>query len=274
MAGEFLPFRSSRIHYSSWGTGRRILFAFHGYGESAASFAFLDPALGRDFTIIAPDMPFHGETDWKEEFFFDPRDLLALLTEICGSFPDREDGWWLLGYSMGGRVALQVLELAPERVRRLVLLAPDGLFVNPWYRLATRTGIGNRFFQWTMKRPGWLFLWLRTGNRLGLVNPSLFKFAAHYIDNNPVRQTLYARWTTMRGFRPHPGLIAGLIRKFRIPVILLYGSYDRIIRPQRGESFVRRVTPYGRLELLPAGHALLQPKFMEVIANALYLPII
>lgn len=275
MADHFIAFRSSRFHYSCWGTGSRILFAFHGYGESGASFALLAETLGRDLTIIAVDMPFHGETEWKEsELCFDAHDLLMLLKEIAAGFPDRDRQWWLLGYSMGGRVALQLLELAPGQMGRLVLFAPDGLYVNPWYWVATRTAAGSRLFRWTMKRPGWLFFLLRAGNRLRLVNPSLFKFAAHYIDDDVARQALYTRWTTMRGFRPRLGRIAGYIREFKIPVVLVYGSYDRIIPSLRGGSFLRRIGPLGRLELLPTGHQLLQAKFIEVLANALYLPII
>jgi len=273
MSEHFITFRSSRFHYYSWGEGGQILFAFHGYGESGASFAFLAEALGRDFTIIALDMPFHGKTEWKEAaLFLDPRDLRSLMLEMTLGLPGRVVGWWLLGYSMGGRVALQLLELEYARVGRLVLLAPDGLIVNPWYWLATRTVAGNRFFRWTMKQPGWLFLLMRAGNRLGLVNRSLFKFAAHYIDDDAVRQELYRRWTVMRGFRPPLGSIAGRIRELKIPVVLLYGSFDRIIRSRRGERFLHRIRPNGRLTMLPAGHAILQPKFVEVIANALYLP--
>jgi pimeloyl-ACP methyl ester carboxylesterase len=275
MADHFIAFRTSRFHYSSWGTGTRILFAFHGYGESAASFGFLEAALGRDFTIIALDMPFHGQTEWKEkELYLHPGDLAALLNEITTSLSGRDRDWWLLGYSMGGRIALQLLELESGRVARLVLLAPDGLYVNPWYWLATRTVAGNRLFRWTMKRPAWIFLLLRTGNRLRLVNPSLFKFAVHYIDDIPVRQALYTRWTTMRGFRPRLGDIADRIRERKIPVVLLYGSHDRIIPSRRGGKFLKRIAPYGRLELLDSGHQVLQAKFTEVIANALYLPII
>ncbi|HVU97127.1 MAG TPA: alpha/beta hydrolase [Puia sp.] len=273
MSGHFINFRSSRFHYYQWGKGVQILFAFHGYGESGASFAFLAEAVGRDFTIIGLDMPFHGKTEWKEEkLFLDPRDLRSLMLEIASGLPEREVGWWLLGYSMGGRVALQLLELEYARVERLVLMAPDGLIVNPWYWLATRTAAGNRFFRWTMKRPGWLFLLMRAGNRLGLVNPSLFKFAARYIDDDPVRQELYQRWTVMRGFRPPLGSIAGWIRELKIPIVLLYGRYDRIILARRGERFLHRIRPNGRLTLLPAGHAILQPKFVEVITNALNLP--
>ncbi|WP_188934443.1 alpha/beta fold hydrolase [Puia dinghuensis] len=272
---HFIAFRSSRFHYSSWGTGSRILFAFHGYGESAGSFSFLEEALGSDFTIIAPDLPFHGATQWAEDrLFLDPHDFLALLEEIAAGFPGREAGWWLMGYSMGGRVALQLLEFAPQRVQRLVMLAPDGLKVNPWYWLGTQSRAGNQLFRWTMKKPGWLFFLLRTGNKLRLVNPSLYKFAAYYINDDRLRQDLYTRWTTMRGFRPRLDVIAGFIRERQIPVFLLYGSYDRIIPSGRGERFRQRTAPYCRLTLLAAGHQLLQPKFIEVITNALYLPII
>lgn len=194
MSEHFIDFRSSRFHYFTWGEGGQILFAFHGYGESGASFAFLGEALGREFTVVALDLPFHGQTEWNEKaLFLDPRDLRSVMMEIARGMSEREEGWWLMGYSMGGRVALQLLELEYARVERLVLLAPDGLIVNPWYWLATRAALGNRFFRWTMKRPGWLFFLMRTGNRLGLVNPSLFKFAGHYIDDDAERQVLYQR---------------------------------------------------------------------------------
>ena len=275
MPGAYFHFGQSHVHYSCWGTGEQLLLCFHGYGESAASFQFLAEALGGRFTILAIDLPFHGETQWRDGLYLDPADLLSILQQIvsglpCGSSAD----WWLLGYSMGGRVALQLLELAPEKVRRLVLLATDGLQMNPWYWLATQTGPGNRLFRWTMKKPAWLFFLLRTGHVLRLVNPSIYKFTAHYVDDQRVRENLYARWTTMRGFRPDLDKVGALIRRHRIPVELLYGSYDRIIRWERGERFRRRNIPFCNLVLLSAGHQLLQARFLEVIVKALYLPII
>ncbi|HEV2483134.1 MAG TPA: alpha/beta hydrolase [Puia sp.] len=270
--GHFLSFRSSRFHYSCVGTGPRILFAFHGYGESAESFGFLEGALGGDFTIVAIDLPFHGATVWREGLFLGPADLLGVLTSIAAGLPGKEDGWWLMGYSMGGRVALQLLELAPGRVRCLVLLATDGLQMNFWYWLATQTTAGNALFRWTMQRPGWLFFLLRAGHVLRVVNPSIYKFTAHYVDDAQVRENLYARWTTMRGFRPDVAAVGRFVRQYAIPVRLLYGSYDRIIRWERGERFRRSNAAYCTLSLLPAGHQLLQAKFLEVIAKALYLP--
>jgi pimeloyl-ACP methyl ester carboxylesterase len=253
--------------------GPKLLFAFHGYGESGESFGFLEATLGRDFTIVAIDLPFHGATLWNEELYLAPEDLLAVMSSIAAGLPVKEEGWWLMGYSMGGRVALQLLELVPSRVRRLVLLATDGLQMNIWYWLATQTTAGNRLFRWTMKRPAWLFFLLRTGHMLRVVNPSIYKFTAHYVDDQQVREKLYARWTTMRGFRPDLAAVGRFIRQYEVPVRLLYGSYDRIIRWERGERFRRPNAPYCELILLPAGHQLLQAKFLEVIAKALYLPV-
>ena len=271
-AERFISFRSSRLHYSCRGTGPRVLFAFHGYGESGNSFDILEAPLGHDFTIVAIDLPFHGATEWREALYLAPADLLAVMEEIALGLPGRSADWWLLGYSMGGRVALQLLQLAPAKIRQLVLLATDGLQMNPWYWLVTQTAAGNRLFRWTMRHPHWLFFLLRSGHFLHLVNPSVYKFTSYYVDDPRTREKLYARWTTMRGFRPDLKIVGGFIRRYRIPVRLLYGSYDRIIRWERGERFRRLNEPFCELTLLPGGHQLLQPKFTEVIAKALYLP--
>jgi hypothetical protein len=46
----------------------------------------------------------------------------------------------------------------PEQIEKLVLLAPDGLKVNFWYWLATQTWLGKNSFCFTMKHPGWFFV--------------------------------------------------------------------------------------------------------------------
>lgn len=270
MHTDFLVFRSSRVHYCQWGTGNKILLCFHGYGESAESFAFLEEALGEEYTILAIDMPFHGKTDWKEELFFDPGALASLIGQLVAGQPGGAGGWSLIGYSMGGRVALSLLEKIPDKVEKMVLLAPDGLQMNGWYWLATQTQLGNLVFRWTMRKPGWLFFLLRVGNTLKLVNRSVYKFASYYTGEASIREELYARWTTMRGFKPDIRTIQGLIRKRQIPVRLLYGQHDRIILPQRGEKFRKGgIEAHCRLVLVPMGHQLLQARSLATILSLL-----
>ncbi|HET6253895.1 MAG TPA: alpha/beta fold hydrolase [Puia sp.] len=297
--GHFIQYQSSQLHYYVWGNGPRILFAFHGYGESASSFAFIGEALGPGHTLIAIDLPFHGQTEWREGLSFLPQQLYEIMREIArlasGSASSSPNSnlhsptlgpyspsslephspspslgphspflpWRLIGYSMGGRIALQLAENHPESIDRLILLAPDGLKVNIWYGIATRTALGNLLFRWTMCRPGWLFILLRISNALRLVNPSIYKFAVHYIDDRKVRHDLYIRWTTMRKFKPDLASIATIIRSRRLPVDLVYGRYDRIIRWERAEQFRNRgIADLCRLILLDTGHQLLRPQFL------------
>jgi pimeloyl-ACP methyl ester carboxylesterase len=262
--GHFIPFQSSQLHYHIWGTGPGILFAFHGYGESASSFAFIGEALDPGHTLVAIDLPFHGQTTWKEVLQFYPEQLYKIMQDIAARLPAHNPApWGLIGYSMGGRIALQLLENHSEQFTRLILLAPDGLKVNVWYRIATQTALGNRLFRWTMRRPGWLFLLLRISHALRLVNPGIYKFAVHYIDDRKVRHDLYTRWTAMRKFRPDPAAIAAVIRDRQLRVDLVYGKYDRIIRWETAERFRNRgISDFCRLILLDTGHQLLRPQFL------------
>ncbi len=171
--------------------------------------------------------------------------------------------WGLIGYSMGGRIVLQLAENHPDSIDKLVLLAPDGLKVNIWYWVATRTALGNLLFRWTMRWPGWLFFLLHLCHALRLANPGIYKFAVHHIDDRQVRQDLYTRWTAMRNFKPDPAAVAAAIRRQQLPVSLVYGRYDRIIRWEAGQRFRDHgMANLCRLILLDTGHQLLRPQFL------------
>ena len=272
MQTDFAFLGSSRISYSRCGTGNKLLLCLHGYGESAASFALLEEALGKEFTILAPDLPFHGGTRWNDELYFDPakfpaliEKIIAALHAVAGLPAPFFDRWWVLGYSMGGRVALSLLENAPDKIAQLILLAPDGFKMNPWYWLATQWPPGNRVFRRIMRQPRYLFLLLRIAGKLKLLNPGIHKFMFRYIDDPQVREELYDRWTVMRGFRPDIRSIRSIIRERQIPVSLVYGRHDRIIRAATGERFRKGIEPWCNIRILDTGHALLQAKYLDRI---------
>src|SRR5215207_6685506 len=101
------------------GTGRPLLL-LHGFTGSAATWAPLIGALPLHFHMIAPDLIGHGRSDSPpdaERYRMERcvADLLALLDALG---VERTD---VLGYSMGGRVALHLAAAAPGRFRSLIL---------------------------------------------------------------------------------------------------------------------------------------------------------
>jgi len=264
----FLSFGQSQIHYLQYGTGPSVIVVLHGYGESAESFSFLHPHLSLSYRVIAIDLPHHGSTQWKEATFT-CTDMVYIIDEILENNNLRGFNFILIGYSMGGRVALSITENLPLRVTRLILLAPDGMTVNFWYRLATQTSPGKRLFRFTMNNPKWFFTLLRIADKGNLINKSIFKFVLHYIHDEQVRTDLYHRWTCLSNISPALEKIRAVIKEKKLPVHLLYGKHDRMILPEKARHFCRGLHQHCRLHIIDAGHNVLQPKFAATIISLL-----
>lgn len=264
-ASFYIPFLRSRIHYLQWGNGSEWLFCFHGYGESAGSFGFLAEPLGKQFTIIAIDMPFHGATEWKEGLLMQPDQLVTIMQTI----KPPGAGMHLFGYSMGGRISLQLLLQVPEEIRKLVLVAPDGLHHNPWQKIATRTWAGNRLFAWLMKHPAPMLWPLNLAASMGLYDKNLLRFIHYYLNDAGQRALLYRRWTTLRKFRPEENRLVSVINRYHIPVDLLFGRYDRVILTKHGQHFGEKAGPLVRVTEIEAGHQLIKEKHHRLISELL-----
>ena len=258
-------FRSSNLHYKRFGHGEEWLFCFHGYGEESSSFLMFEPLLGNRFTIIAIDFPFHGQTNWKEGLLFDPVDLISLINRIKPA----NESMHMLGYSMGGRVALQLATMIPKQIVRLVLVAPDGLHKNKWQWMATRTIAGNRLFGYIMKYPFLMRVVLNLAATFKFYNQSILKFVHYYLDDAEQRNILYRRWTTMRKFRPGMGLLKKQIIQNKIPSDLVFGKFDRVILTRHGHRFSQQAEDYIKVIEIEAGHQLLREKYALMIANLL-----
>ena len=273
MEQKFISYKSSQISYCRFGAGPNKVICFHGYGEEAALFGFLEKYTVNQYTFYSIDLPFHGKTAWNEGLNFITNDISQIIEMILYQdnqqleIPHQKIS--LLGFSLGGRVALSFFQANPEKVEKLILLAPDGLKVNFWYWLATQTSIGNNFFAFTLKHPGWFFIFLKMMNKIKLVNASIFKFVNYYIGDATVRNLLYNRWTTFRKLKPDLSLIKSLIRKKNIPVQLMYGQYDRIILSSVGDKFKKGIEEQCTVTVIQSGHQLLNEKYAVEIVQRL-----
>lgn len=273
MESSRIVYKNSVINYRRSGSGPRPVLCFHGYGEDASSYDFWANYAGDQYSFYSIDLPFHGQTEWKESLKFSPSDLLSIVNTILSGanlkLETRNLKLSLMGFSLGGRIALSLYELMPQKIERLILLAPDGLKTNFWYWLATQTWLGNKFFSFTMKHPGWFFGFLKLLNKLKLVNASIFKFVNYYIGDKEVRRLLYARWTTLRKLKPDLAKIRSGIKENDTKVRLVYGHHDRIILSSVGERFRKGIEDQCSLSVIHSGHQVLHEKHIAELLPAL-----
>ena len=132
-----LQFRTIHGHRRAFriaGSGPALLL-IHGVGDNSTTWNSVHAKLAQRFTVIAPDLLGHGESDKPRAdyslaaFANGMRDLLAVLGI---------DRATIVGHSLGGGVAAQFAYQYPQMVERLVLVSSGGVTkdVTPMLRLA------------------------------------------------------------------------------------------------------------------------------------------
>lgn len=97
----------------------------HGFGTSREAMLGLMPWLAGTHHAVAPDLPGFGRHAYHVDETHDADFYVREVVRFADALGMRR--FDLIGTSMGGALAVHVAALHPERVRRLVLLAPAGV---------------------------------------------------------------------------------------------------------------------------------------------------
>jgi pimeloyl-ACP methyl ester carboxylesterase len=242
-----------------------LLLAFHGYGDEASIFSPLRDYLLQEYTFLSIDLPHHGESKWEHGMLYKD-ELFELVRRLMTEYNAEKVS--LLGYSMGGRVCLTILEHMPQAVDKVVLLATDGLAVNFFYFFFTRTSIGKRVFNNMLEKPGPYLKtieWLRKRN---LVNASRYKFVMHFLQEEEGRKFLQKVWPDMSDLMPSPSKLRLVIKKHHIPVNVIMGAHDKIIPPALAKKFGKGLDTV-KVCILEKGHRVFDNENAQQIAGHL-----
>lgn len=110
-----------KLHCHTTGSGPDLVL-LHGWGMNAAVWSPWLPRLARHHRVTAIDLPGHGASDYDST-----QDSLDDWVAACLEAAPRQADW--VGWSLGGQLALGAGLAAPERIRRLVLVASSPRFV-------------------------------------------------------------------------------------------------------------------------------------------------
>jgi pimeloyl-ACP methyl ester carboxylesterase len=265
MDAIFHIYKQSNICFYKAGHGTKKLLCLHGYGETGKSFECIVPHLQNDYTIYAIDFPHHGQTNWQEGNLFEPDSFVQIIKALGLAETDKIS---ILAYSMGGRMALHLMQMMPQQIEKVVLLAPDGMRMNFWYWLGTQTFVGNKIFYYTMQNPNWFRGLLKGLVAVKIVDSWIVRFVNQFLNDPMQRSKLYNIWTTMRQFRPQHSKVKTKMKTFQIPLRLLYGKFDKVIQTKYAEKFQSQIPQLCTLKVMDAGHQLLNADNAAAIALA------
>ena len=244
-------YHGSKLHYSVFGEGPKVLLMFHGFGHTLKSMRPFEEVLASEYKIYSFDLFFHGFSEWNhndtalESDFWRPM-ILAFLEE------NGIDKFSVLGFSLGAKVAMATTELFPAKIEQLYLVAPDGIHQNIIYRFAT-SFLFKGAFRSIILHPELFHRVINILSFLRLMDKSVLRFAAMQMNSRDKRRRIYYTWTVYKGLKPHMGQLTKLLNTKKIKTEVYVGKFDRIIRLDHIKPFVNQLK-CGQLFTLEAGH--------------------
>jgi 4,5:9,10-diseco-3-hydroxy-5,9,17-trioxoandrosta-1(10),2-diene-4-oate hydrolase len=235
-----------KIHYLSSGNGKPILF-LHGSGPGASGFSNFKgnhPAIAEaGFRALVPDTLGFGKSSKPEVDYAMPF-LVEKLTRFLDAVGVSHCA--VIGNSHGGALAISLALTHPERVERLVLMAPGGLEERDTYM--KMEGI-RAMMKAVLQKGGVTRESLREVLKLQLVDPQFLtdelvdeRFAVALEQPTRVLTTLQVPYLTPR------------LHELKRPVFALWGQDDKFC-PVSGATTLARECAGSRVMIFNAcGH--------------------
>jgi pimeloyl-[acyl-carrier protein] methyl ester esterase len=222
------------------------LVLLHGWGMNLRVFDGMVAVLAGHYRVTVIDLPGHGASPWTAQTT--PQSWLASL---AATLPRAAT---LVGWSLGGQLALQLAAQPALAVRRLVLIASSPRFVQAPDWPAGLTAATLQAFAAQLERdaPRTIadFLELQVRGSLdaagvrtrlqqalqqhGAAHPAALRAGLELLEHNDLRE---------------------LARRVDLPALLIAGQYDRVTPPQAAQALARLMPRAQLLQIPRAGHA-------------------
>ena len=257
------------IEYLSYGTGDDVIFCFHGFGSKADDFEMFISQLQPHQKLISINLFAHEQSIFPAERIgkkpLEQLEWKGLFEAFLATL--NVERFHLLGYSMGGRVSLMILQLMHEKVKSVLLLAPDGLKINLLYRFASETRPGRKLYLSIIENPQGLFRTVKWLNKFGLLSNKLHHFVHVHLDTLEKRWQVHDAWLIYSKMFPDLKTVGAIIRNSGIKFNMIFGQTDSVITPKLGYKFSSIIGSEKHLHLVDSGHRLLNDDTIQFIAS-------
>jgi pimeloyl-ACP methyl ester carboxylesterase len=251
---KFVEYNGYKLHFHSYGNGKQALLAFHGFNRSSADWAVFEKHIGDIFTIYAFDIFYHGKSK-IDEAIQEPYIGKTELSELVSRFmmENKLARISLIGYSLGGKLVLSLIETMPGQIDNVFILAPDGIKNHFWNSFATRSFIGRILFNHAIKDPRYVLKISSFLLRSRIINKKFDLFIRTHLQEKDQRLKVLNIWMLFKDLIPEKKRIRKHVLRYKINFQMFFGKYDAIIPPKSGETFAAQLN-LPCFHLLDCGH--------------------
>jgi pimeloyl-ACP methyl ester carboxylesterase len=248
------------LHCQIVGYGPKPVLAFHGIGQDHRCFLPLVNVLQEQYTFYLFDLPFHGNSPAMDTEKLSMAEWKAIIDAFLVTH--QIQSFSVAGFSMGGKFALAMVQLFPERLEACWLLAPDGITESPWYGLATRFWLSKNLFRFFISNVSRFKKLANLLVKISLVKKSAVKFAQSTLSTLEQRERVYRSWIGFSLIRADIKLVARLVKENKINLKIFLGKHDALLPAHYVLPLTNRL-PELKPIILKTGHHRLIEKVAE-----------
>lgn len=244
--------RNVILSYTVYGEGQYKTIGFYGFNQSELVYRPYAQSLKKDHQFYCIDLFLHGKSVWPYGDRALPKELWKAIFDAFRAHEGIQD-FSMIGFSLGAKVLLATLEAFPEAVRSITMIAPDGIRINSWYKLATSCPPFTYAFRQTIHRPWIFYRFIALLERIYIVDKSLARFTRSQMKTKALRSKVFYSWMVYRSLSFSTIQIAGIINQHKIPTTIILGDADKVIKYKHIKGLLDKVTHYD-LKTLSTNH--------------------
>ncbi|QNN42605.1 alpha/beta fold hydrolase [Pedobacter roseus] len=119
-ASGYAPVKGTKVYYEVYGEGKPLILLHGAFMTIETNWGQLIPELSKTRKVIAIELQGHGHSPYSDRKLELPTlasDVEAVMNQL------KVDSADVVGYSMGGSVAYQLIVQSPKRVNKLVIIS-------------------------------------------------------------------------------------------------------------------------------------------------------
>jgi len=212
------------LHKEVYGRGEPVVM-LHGWAMHSGLWRAFAEQLAGDWQVICLDLPGHGRSEAVQ-----PYTLEVLVDELAQALPEKP--CHLVGWSLGGAIALRLAEKYPHKVKSLVLIASNPHFLNTQDWLGVAPNILTEFASNIQKNASVTLLRFMGLQVQGMPD---MKLCLKQIKEALQECALPELEVLMRGLQIlQTADLRSALAALALPVQMIFGEYDSLVPAQVG----------------------------------------
>ncbi|MCS7027955.1 MAG: alpha/beta hydrolase [Bacteroidia bacterium] len=241
--------------FTHFGNGSVLIIAFGGYRQDMRNFIPLVEQTQDAFQWLLVHLPFiNPESSIQNKLT--PDGLTQIIHSQLQKY--RYQKVYLLGFSIGGRIAQVIFLRSPEKFNGLILINTDGLKKHFLQWATEKKWLSEQFLYQVIEQTNFWRCLIQLAYKMRFIPAKRKNFYLKHIQNTHRRKILIKIWKMYADFKPN----LNQLFKYRDKVVLIWSKQDEVLPFKIGIRAAQKLNI--TLHSVEGGHNIIESQPIKV----------